>query len=142
MRVIGQRADGAFHLSIGDGLSVILRGEQASRAVEPQLVEQQYGPWEPANNDLGERRRLTAKLELARVAALETFKLAAPRYTPEQAKQFKGLASKGLASVKALAAGDHPFQWCMDNVIPKMAEEGKEPDDPEAFCAWWKDQAG
>lgn len=33
---------------------------------------------------------------------------------------------------------EHPFSYCMENVIPAMREKGKEPDDPEAFCGWWK----
>jgi len=48
------------------------------------------------------------------------------------------LASTTTAKHMQLQKDEHPFQWCMDNVIPAMEREGKAPDDPEAFCAYWK----
>jgi hypothetical protein len=38
------------------------------------------------------------------------------------------------------AKDEHPFQWCIDHVIPAMEAEGKAPDDPNAFCAFWKSE--
>lgn len=42
--------------------------------------------------------------------------------------------------LRALKAGkdEHPFTYCMQTVVPAMAEKGKAPEDPEAFCGWWK----
>jgi hypothetical protein len=43
------------------------------------------------------------------------------------------------ASAKHLAYdGPHPFSYCINTVVPAMEQDGKGPDDPEAFCAWWK----
>ena len=52
------------------------------------------------------------------------------------------LASTSIAKHIHLAGGEHPFQYCIDNVIPAMEKEGKAPDDPEAFCAYWKQENG
>ena len=52
------------------------------------------------------------------------------------------LASTSVAKHIHLAGGEHPFQYCIDNVIPAMEKEGKAPDDPEAFCAYWKQEHG
>ncbi len=38
----------------------------------------------------------------------------------------------------AASGGDHPFTYCMANIIPAMERDGKAPSDPEAFCGWWK----
>lgn len=37
---------------------------------------------------------------------------------------------------------EHPFTYCKEHVIPAMRENGREPDDPDAFCAWWKAEHG
>lgn len=74
MRISGRRSDGAFHLSLGGGLSVILKGDKVSKAVDETLIAR-MGPWHPADNQLSERRRLTAKMELATLAPLESFSL-------------------------------------------------------------------
>lgn len=51
------------------------------------------------------------------------------------------LASTTVARTKHLAdAGEHPFTYCKENIIPSMEKEGKAPDDPDAFCAWWKSE--
>lgn len=62
--------------------------------------------------------------------------------TPEQAVSFAALEaeSTALRELAPLAEGDieHPFEYCMTNVVPAMAKDGKAPEDPKAFCGWWK----
>lgn len=59
-------------------------------------------------------------------------------YSAEQATTYA--AAVATLPEKMRAAQVHPFQHCMDTVIPAIEEGGASIDDPEAFCAWWKDE--
>lgn len=48
------------------------------------------------------------------------------------------LAETDLRACRKPSKDEHPFTYCMEVVVPAMAREGREPDDPERFCGWWK----
>lgn len=52
--------------------------------------------------------------------------------------KFRALLDASTARHLEPSAGEHPFTYCMEHVIPAMEEEGKAPEDPKAFCGWWK----
>ena len=65
--------------------------------------------------------------------------LASP--TAAQIETWRGhLAGLDSADLTAAAGGDHPFTYCMEVVVPAMEDAGHGPDDPEAFCGWWKSE--
>jgi hypothetical protein len=70
MKLFGQRRDGALHVSIGGGMSVILRGDRHSPPIDSSLVDQKYGPWIPASPDLEQRRAVEKQLDRAHVVSL------------------------------------------------------------------------
>lgn len=58
----------------------------------------------------------------------------------DNASKFAALLAS-TTTAKTLTLSDkheHPFTWCKEHVIPAMEREGKAPDDPDAFCAFWK----
>jgi hypothetical protein len=63
-----------------------------------------------------------------------------PPFTLAQAAEFAALTAGVELPKMSLAASqeEHPFTYCMDHIIPKLKAQGREPDDPNAFCAWWK----
>lgn len=70
MKVLGRRSDGALHLALGGGLSVILRGGYASPPTDESFV-MRLGPWHRATAfDLEVRRQMEARLARARVVPL------------------------------------------------------------------------
>jgi len=79
--------------------------------------------------------------------AVTVVKAKALSYTPEQAVEFKALLD-GLTLDLASTSGDdgsaseHPFTHCMEVIIPAMEKQGKAPDDPKAFCGWYRAQHG
>lgn len=59
------------------------------------------------------------------------------KFTKRQAEEYAALWA--TVEPKMLAAKDeHPFTYCMEHIVPAMARDGKEPDDPKAFCGYWK----
>jgi hypothetical protein len=70
MKVLGRRPDGALHLALGSGVSVILRGGYASPPSDERLVTR-LGPWHRATSfDAVLRRRIELRLDRSRVIPL------------------------------------------------------------------------
>jgi hypothetical protein len=60
----------------------------------------------------------------------------------DNATRFRALLASTTLAKHLADKQEHPFTYCRDHIIPKMVEEGKGPDDPDAFCAWWKQENG
>lgn len=70
MFVLGRRSDGALHLAMGGGVSVILRGGVASPPSDEAVVTR-LGPWYSATPfDLPVRRQIEGILARARIVPL------------------------------------------------------------------------
>ena len=136
MKITGQRTDGALYLSMGGGLAVILKGEKVSPTLDESVVEG-MGPWLPGDNSFHARRATARALELARVASLDYFSLNERATLLAKAEEYKQLLS--LVDPTMLASNpEHPFDHCMTVIVPAMEKQGKAPDDPKAFCGWYK----
>lgn len=134
MRITGRRADGALYLSVGDGFAVILKGTRVTPTVDAMVIEA-LGPWLPVENTFEARREAQKALDLAQMASLDGFAL-----REELPHEYRVLLDSTTEAKHLAAGGEHPFTYCKENVIPAMAKDGKEPDDPDAFCAWWKNE--
>lgn len=66
MKIAGQRVDGALHLALGGGVSVVLRGQQVSRPLDEDVAVK-MGPWHAVVSSFDARRRVERMLETARV---------------------------------------------------------------------------
>jgi hypothetical protein len=70
MRVLGRRPDGALHLTLSGGLSIILRGGFASPPSESSVVAR-LGPWHRATSfDPNMQRKVELRLDRARTVPL------------------------------------------------------------------------
>lgn len=254
MKLAGRRSDGALHLVLVSGTSVILKGQQASKPMDESIIDK-MGPWHPTDNSLDARRQAQRDLDRARVVpvtqlgmsfdetrervnmalrqrlGLPTSSYSGPyptgygtdffiplnglgedwvvyctngkyyvlAYTvnadtaavafdgdaeevvqdwktlqeradtedsvelsekPIETNWWKNFKKKKLAQRyrtelrmadlnpmllkgEGSEKGEHPFTYCMEKIIPAMEAKGKGPDDPKAFCGWWKhDQEG
>lgn len=135
MRIMGRRTDGALYLSVGGGFAVILKGTRVTPTVDAMVIET-LGPWLPVDNTFEARRSAQMALDRAQMASLDGFAL---REEPK-GEQYRLLLDSTTAAKHLAAGGEHPFTYCKEVIIPAMAKDGKEPDDPDAFCAWWKNE--
>jgi len=69
MKIAGQRVDGALHLALGGGVSVVLRGQHMSRPLDESVAER-MGPWHAVVSSFDSRRRVERMLETARVVPI------------------------------------------------------------------------
>jgi len=112
------------------------------RAAE-EWAEHQTG-MEPPSEGGGMERSLKADKKAERKASwwkeFKASRAAMQKLSAKAGNYSETYAALAAApAVKALAyEGPHPFSYCMDTVIPAMEKDGKGPDDPESFCAWWK----
>jgi hypothetical protein len=140
MRVLGERADGALAVDVGGGIVVVLRGVTCSPPSDADTVWA-LGPWREVSHP--DVRALTRQLDVATTVPLERFVRPPepwplkPRYDAGDVPTFQTLVDQ-VPAAQHCQGGEHPFTWCMENVIPAMEREGKAPADPEAFCSWWK----
>lgn len=74
MRIYGKRSDGSLLISLGGGVGVIMRGANATRAYDLQVL-QKMGPWTDADNSLDARRAAQKQLDRCRTIALSNFNL-------------------------------------------------------------------
>jgi hypothetical protein len=73
MRIDGRRTDGALHLSLGGGLSVILRGRQVSQAADVTVIAN-CGPWQETDNSLAARTAAARQMQQATTVPVERLK--------------------------------------------------------------------
>ena len=140
MRIIGERVDGAVALNVGVACFLLKRDQAGDRVSSPLDLDtvETFGPWAPVPTTLDVRRAVEKRLDAARVAPLAFF---APTLTQDAAHRNLWLSVKDRLDLKD-AAPEHPFTHCREVIIPAMEAEGKAPDDPDAFCAWWKAEHG
>lgn len=68
MRIYGLRSDGAYHIGIGAGMSIILRGDLCSAPMDSQVVDRKHGPWREVDVASEKRRELERQMAKARVS--------------------------------------------------------------------------
>jgi hypothetical protein len=66
VRIAGRRTDGAFCLSLGSGLAVVLKGTSVTPTLDESVADA-MGPWTPVENTFDARRLMQRVLDQARV---------------------------------------------------------------------------
>jgi hypothetical protein len=75
MTILGRREDGAWHISLGGGFALILKGEVSSPPVDPSVTAK-YGPWTRHLVTADESLAVERQLARARVRPVSEFSLA------------------------------------------------------------------
>lgn len=114
MRIVATRPDGALHVSLDGGLSVILLGERSSNCAESSVIEA-MGPWTEADNSLAARRAVAKRLDSARTSPLAAMSLVDAPPPPVSAD-----------ALTAKAADHQRIAWADDNNVEKIAEAATE----------------
>lgn len=146
MRLEGRRDDGLQLVNLGAGICVILHAEGSVHS--PSMSRDKadaYGPWKTAtieDNRTERRDQLSRIMHHARAVSMEQIMAV---MTQKRNAKYRELVATMPAEVLDLKKGKdgapaHPFTHCMETIIPAMEREGKAPDDPKAFCSWWKEE--
>lgn len=114
MRIAGRRADGALHLVLGGGLSVILRADTASPPSDAAAAAK-LGPWHLSDDSLAHRQIIAKRLDRAKVVPLYSLAMS----FDEKRERVMGALRKqfGFPSVSSYGIGGSMDVWIPSNGI-------------------------
>lgn len=142
MRIEGLRPDGVIAVDVGSRQVVLV---DPVNNLHTQGIDQsdldKYGPWEEwkKETDPGLPRQIEKVLNSSRLTDIKHFSVPGESL---RVKRYRAMLSELPPKLLTMEADKsaHPFTYCKEVIIPAMAQKGRQPDDPDAFCAWWKQE--